>query len=58
MVDPVTIGAVVTTIVTACIALIGALHIRKCKNPLCEVDCNDAKRKSLSPTNSTVKLPE
>lgn len=40
MVDPATIGAIVVSIISAVGALIASWHIRKCKNPICEVDCS------------------
>lgn len=55
MTDPITIGAIVVSIISALGALITGLHVRKCKNPLCELDCT---KDPNSPQNSFKKKPE
>lgn len=52
MTDPVTIGAVVVSVISALGALIASWHIRKCKNAVCEVDCT---KEPNSPRNSIKK---
>jgi hypothetical protein len=55
MADPATIGAVVVSIISAVGALIASWHIRKCKNPACEIDCSkdpNSPRNSIKKTDS------
>lgn len=56
MADPVTIGIVISSIATAIIAILGALKVRKCKNALCEIECND--KRNTPPNTPNVSLKD
>lgn len=52
MVDPTIVGAVIIAILSAVGTFIAGLKIRKCINPICEVDCKTPPDSPAPPKNT------